>query len=81
MKMSISNLTPVQLRRAASIVERIEKLQTKLNNIYGGKSEAAAIETADHPVRKRRKMSAAGRARIREAQKARWAKVHAAKGK
>ena len=79
--MSISNLTPAQLRRAASIVEKIEKLQAKLNDIYGGKSAVDAVATAGEPVRKRRKMSAEGRAKIRAAQKARWAKVHAAKDK
>ena len=76
--MSLSNLTPAQLRKAASIVERIEKLQNQLNDIYGAKVSA----TTAMPGAKRKKMSAAGIARIRAAQKLRWAKVHAAaKGK
>jgi hypothetical protein len=75
--MSISNHSPAQLRRAASVIERIGKLQKKLNQLLGAK--AAAPEPK--PRKKRRKISAAGIARIRAAQKARWAKVHAAKGK
>jgi len=75
--MSLSNLTPAQLRKAASIVEKIEKLQDQLNGIYGG----GAAPVGRPPGRKRRKISAAGIARIREAQRKRWAKVHASKGK
>jgi len=73
--MSISNLTPAQLRKAASILEKIEKLQTKLNHIHG------STPAAGKPAKQRKKISAAGIAKIRAAQKARWAKVHAAKGK
>ncbi len=80
--MSISNLTPAQLRQAATIIEKIEKLQNQLNHLHGVKTAApAAVEADGKPARKRRKISAAGIARIRAAQKARWAKVHAAKGK
>ena len=78
--MSITNLTPAQLRKAASIVERIEKLQNQLNQIVGEKS-VSVVEAGDKPARKRRKFSAAGLERIRQAQKIRWAKVHAAKNK
>jgi hypothetical protein len=80
--MSISNLTPVQLRQAASILEKIEKLQNKLNHIHGVKVAAPAAGKVGRPPKKaRKKISAAGIARIRAAQKARWAKIHAAKGK
>jgi hypothetical protein len=75
--MSLSNLSPVQLRRAASILEQIEKLQSQLNHLGGAKATAPASK----PWGKRTKFSAAGIARIRAAQKARWAKIHAAKGK
>lgn len=77
--MSISNLTPAQLRQAASILEKIEKLQNQLNRLHGAK--AAAPAPAAKPAQQRKKISAAGIARIRAAQKARWAKIHAAKGK
>jgi hypothetical protein len=42
--------------------------------------DAAGVDAAKAP-RKKRKMSAAGKAAIRAAQKARWAKVNAAKAK
>jgi hypothetical protein len=82
--MSLTNLTPSQLRKAASLVEKIEKLQNKLNELLGAPAAAEAteaIEAVVKPVHKRKKISAAGIARIRAAQKARWAKVHAAQGK
>lgn len=84
--MSISNLTPSQLRQAASIIEQIEKLQNELNQLQGGKAittvvAAPAIEVNGKPARKARKISAAGIARIRAGQKARWAKFHSGKNK
>jgi hypothetical protein len=80
--MSISNLTPTQLRQAASILEHIEKLQHQLNKIHGVKAAAPAAAKGGKLAKKaRKKISAAGIARIRAAQKARWAKIHAAKGK
>ena len=86
--MNISHLTPAKLRQAAEIIERIEELQNQLNEIQGGKADRAvkavvpvAIEANGKPARKRRKMSATGLARIRAAQKARWARVHAAQGR
>jgi hypothetical protein len=71
--MSIINLTPKQLRRAASIKETIEELQNELNKLAGGSTTLA--QTA----KPKRRMSAAGRARIRAAAKARWAKVKESK--
>jgi hypothetical protein len=80
--MSISHLTPTQLRQAASILEQIEKLQHQLNKIHGVKAAAPAAAKVAKPAKKaRKKISAGGIARIRAAQKARWAKIHAAKGK
>ena len=65
------NATPKQLRKAANIQEKIQLLQDELNSILGGSSETASIKAP----RKRRKVSAAGRARMRAAQIARWAKI------
>jgi len=74
--MNVSNLTPSQLRKAADLKEQIEKLQNELSLIQDG--EAAPVVTAPVVVKSSgRKFSAAGLARIREAQKKRWAKVHA----
>jgi hypothetical protein len=72
----ITNLTPQQLRQAASIKERIAALQKKLAKLAG--SEVPAPAKAG---RKKRRMSAAGRARIAAAARARWARVKAAKKK
>jgi hypothetical protein len=64
------HLTSKQLRRAATIKEKIQSLEKQLSRLLG------AVEAATGP-RKRRRMSAAGRERIAAAQRARWAKVRA----
>jgi hypothetical protein len=71
--MSIINLTSTQLRRAASITEHIEELNNELNKLVGGSTTPATT------ARPKRRMSAAGRARISAAAKARWAKVKGSK--
>jgi hypothetical protein len=80
---SITSLTPTQLRKAADIQERILSLQEELNSVLtGGETPAPIVaeapETPETP--KKRGMSAAGRARIAAAAKARWAKLRAEKG-
>jgi hypothetical protein len=67
------NATPTQLRKAADIQEKIQALQEDLNAILGSDVFTPAEPTEAR--RKRRKVSAAGRARMRAAQKARWAKI------
>ena len=73
------------LQRAVLLTEQIEQLQAELNRIFGGSggkvstAPAAATPQAAKPGRKKGKMSAAGRASIVAAQKARWAKIKAAK--
>jgi hypothetical protein len=76
MSNSLRNLSSAQLKRAASIAEQIEKLQAELSSLLGGGTVAAAPAKAKSAPAKRN-MSAAGRARIIAAQKARWAKFHA----
>lgn len=70
------------LKRSLDISEQIEKLQVELANVLGGLSKAVAPSPAKRGPKpgQKRKMSAAGRARIIAAQKARWAKVKAAAG-
>jgi len=71
----IANLSAQQLRRAADIQEKIAELQNELASYLGESASTSA------PVPRRKfRMSAAGRARIIAAQKARWAKVKSAKG-
>jgi hypothetical protein len=75
--MSITSLTPAQLRKAADLKEKIAKLETELASLLGG---SGAIKSADQTPKKRGKMSAAGRAKIAAAQKMRWYKIKAARG-
>jgi hypothetical protein len=74
---SIINLSAQQLRRAAAIKEQIQSLENELGRILGSSIKPVAVAAP----KKRRKMSAAGRAKISAAAKLRWAKVKAAKGK
>ena len=66
------NLTPQQLRKAANIQEKIQSLQKQLRQLLGGEVSTAA-EPTEAP--KKRKFSAATRAKMKAAQKARWAKI------
>lgn len=70
--MSLINLSPSQLRHAADLKEKIEALQNELDQLQGGSGAAVSASTGR---RGKRQISAAGLARIREAQKKRWAKV------
>jgi hypothetical protein len=63
----MTHLSASQLRRAAGIKHKIETLQKQFARLLGGTAGAAPG--------KRRKLSAAGRARIAAAARARWAKV------
>lgn len=67
-------ITVAQLRQVVDIKEQIEKLESELDYLLGGGS--APAPAARGPGRpKKRRMSAAARAAIGAAQKARWAKV------
>ena len=70
------NITPQQLRKAANIQEKIQSLQKELGQLLGG---PGATATSEAP-KKRRKVSAAGLANIRAAQKTRWARIKTGKG-
>ena len=74
--MSLINLTPAQLRHAADLKEKIESLQHELSRLHG--STDGAVSAAAPGKRGKRKISAAGIARIRAAQKLRWSKVKGA---
>jgi hypothetical protein len=65
------NATPKQLRKAANIQEKIQSLQKELGQLLGGPGETPAIEAP----KKRRKISASGRARMAAAARARWARI------
>lgn len=74
---SYNDLSVEQFRKAASLKEEIEALEAELTKLLGAPSEPVADKAPK--TTKKRGMSAAGRARIAAAQKARWAKVRAAK--
>ena len=69
MEVNTSTLTATQLRRAAEIADRLDALRLELEGILTG--------TAAPSGSRGRGMSAAGRARIAKAQRARWAKQRA----
>jgi hypothetical protein len=75
---NLLSLTSTQLKRAATLKGRINSLEKKLAAILGAPAPAAKYGKLALAPKKKRKMSAAGRARIRAAQKARWAKVKSA---
>jgi hypothetical protein len=76
--MSLLNLTAQQLRLAADLKDKIVALEKQLAGITG--TQATPAKTMK-PAKRKGGMSAAGRAKVAAAQKARWAKIHAAKGK
>jgi len=67
------DLTPQQLKRAASIKEQIEVLTKELRALLGGPVRSGAA-----PKRKRT-MSASAKKKIAATQKARWASLRRAK--
>jgi hypothetical protein len=77
---TLGSLSTAQLRQALEIRERIESLEGEFAAILGG-ATVTRITTAAPSAKPAGKsgMSAAGRAAIIAAQKARWAKFHASK--
>src|SRR5208283_764654 len=75
MNSTIHHLSAKQLRRAATIKEKIQSLENELNRILGSSIKPVAAVAP----KKKRKMSAAGRAKIAAAVRARWAKAKARK--
>ncbi len=79
---SLADLTTSQLRRIIEIKEKIEVLQSELEGVVGSSAgEPGRVKRGRKPGRPpgraavkkaRRKISAAGRARMRAAAKARW---------
>lgn len=71
--MDIHNLTVNQLKRAAAIKERVERLSKELNALLGAPAKSGVA------VKKIRTMSAAVKRKIAAAQRARWANLRRAK--
>jgi hypothetical protein len=77
--MNITTLSPQQLRKAANLKENIDALQEQLTAILGG-GETPTPVAPEEPGRprngrrkRRKRVSAEGRANISAAAKARWA--------
>ena len=69
--MNIQDLSPSQLRRAAAIKERLDRLNKALGAILGApNSRATRLRIA---AKAKKKMSAATRAKLRAKLKAYWA--------
>jgi hypothetical protein len=75
----IKNITPSQLRQAADLKEKISTLENQLSQLLGATTQSVVAKPVTTKAPKKKGMSAAGRARIAAAAKARWAKVKAAK--
>ena len=72
--------TLAQWQRGLVIAEQIAALEKELASILGNQAASPVAKAAPTSVKpKKGKMSAAGRARIVAAQKARWAKIKGAK--
>jgi hypothetical protein len=76
-----TTLTSQQLRQAADLKEKIEALQSELDRVMSFQESAPvapespeSFGPSNNGKPKKRQMSAEGRASIRAAQKARWAK-------
>lgn len=67
---NIKDLSVAQLKQAIDIREQIETLETQLAALFGRKAGRPSLKG----VRRKHRMSAAGRARIAAAARARWAK-------
>jgi hypothetical protein len=75
---NIASLTAAQLHRVIAIKEQIEALQAQIDSIANrGGGEIPIPTTIKAP--KKRRMTAAGRARIAAAARARWARIKGTK--
>ena len=76
---SIQNLSVKQLHQAANLKEKIEVLTKQLSQLLGSTNKTVIAPKGVKGPKKKGGMSAAGRAKIAAVQKARWAKIRAAK--
>ncbi len=78
MNNTLSELTVKQLRKAIKIKARLETLQARLDEILENDGGEIPVPFFKGPKKGGRKMSAAGRAAISAAAKARWKAAKAA---
>jgi hypothetical protein len=70
---TLASLTTSQLRRILAVKEQIETLQSQIDSIAAGGGEIPIPSSVEAPKKRRR--TAAVRARMSAAARARWAKV------
>jgi len=75
------NISSKQLRQAADLKDKIAALEQELATVLSQYRNGTPSLLKAPKTPKKKGMSAAGRARIAAAQKARWAKVKGVKGK
>jgi hypothetical protein len=71
----LTHLSTGQLRNILSIREQIETLESEIDSITAGVGEVPTPATEEAPKKGRRRRSAAVRAKMAAAAKARWAKI------
>jgi hypothetical protein len=72
---SLREISVAQLKKATALKARIEQLETKLTSLLG----IPEAVTLGGTRRRHRRMSAAAKAKISAAAKARWAKIKSKK--
>jgi len=79
--MTTTSSTLAQLTHAVKIAESIAALEAELAAIFGNHSAPTVKASAPSPVKGKRKISTAHRAKLAAAAKARWAKIKGMKAK
>lgn len=77
MSNALSDLSVKQLKKAIKLREKMEALQTKLDQLLGS-SENTPVAKGKPGRKPKRRMSAAAKAKISAAAKLRWKKAKAA---
>jgi hypothetical protein len=72
---NLNDLTTEQIRRIVSIKQQIEALQGQIDSIAAGADGEVTPDSVTPTVRKKHRMSRAGRAAIAAAARARWARI------
>jgi hypothetical protein len=74
---NLSDLTTAQLKSIVAIKEQIEALRGQIDSIVGGRGGGRDESSIPAPIEasEKRHMSAAARAKIAAAAKARWARI------
>ena len=78
MSLSLSDISAPQLRKAAAIKEKIDRLQKELTELLGSGAPSSHAFERRNGTEPRRRMSAARRKKLAAAARLRWKKAKAA---